>query len=134
MNKGIAFAAAAALAWTVPALAQSGPQSVVSIYHVAPGHHVAFLKWLDRQDKISAAAGIAPSQLYAHMDGDSWDYVVIGPMTTEAQDAAFEAAAKKMGVNPMRGGIEMRTHISSHTDTMAAGPMTAAQYLARVGE
>lgn len=134
MKATIFVAAAAALAFASPANAQAGPQSMVSIYHVAPGHHVAFLKWLARQDQINAAAGLPASQLYAHMDGDSWDYVVIAPSTNAQQDAAFDAAARKMGINPMRGGIEMRTHVNSHTDTMTAGPITAAQYLAQIGE
>ena len=72
--------------------------------------------------------------MYAHTDGDSWDYLVINPMTSEAQDAAVEAAGKKMGINMMRGGIELRKYITSHTDTYTRGPMSAADYLATLGE
>ncbi len=136
MGFKLAIAAAAALAFAVPgaALAQSPGKAIVSIYHVAPGHQVAFLKWLDQQNRISAAAGLPGGQLYAHTDGDSWDYVVIAPVTTEAQDAAFDAAGKKMGINTIRGGMELRKHLTSHTDTFVRGPMTAAEYLASVGE
>lgn len=136
MGFKFAVAAAAALAFAVPgaALAQTPGKAIVSIYHVAPGHQVAFLKWLDQQNRVSAAAGVPGGQLYAHTDGDSWDYVVIAPVTTEAQDAAFDAAAKKMGINTMRGGIELRAHITSHTDTFTNGPMTPAEYLAMIGE
>ncbi len=129
-----AAAAALACAFTTPALAQTSGKAIVSIYHVAPGQQVGFLKWLDQQDRISAAAGIAKGQLYAHTDGDSWDYVVVNPVTTDAQDAAFDAAGKKMGINTLRGGMELRKYLNSHTDTFVRGPMTAAEYLASVGE
>ena len=55
-------------------------------------------------------------------------------MTTAEQDAAFDAAGKKMGINTMRGGIELRKHLTSHTDTIVNGLMTPVEYLAMVGE
>lgn len=114
---------------------QQGSRSVVSIYHAVPGHQVELLKWLARQGQISAAAGNPRSQLYVHTDGDSWDYVLIAPVTTEAQDAAFDAAAKRMGVaTGPAAGIEFRKHIMSHTDTMTNGPTSAAEVLAAIGE
>ncbi|WP_205481346.1 hypothetical protein [Sphingomonas arenae] len=138
MRHHIFGAAALALTCTLstPVSAQqSGSRSVVSIYHAVPGHQAELLKWLARQDQISAAAGNPRSQLYVHMDGDSWDYVLIAPATTEAQDAAFDAAAKRMGVpTGPAAGIEFRKHIMSHTDTMTAGPTTAAEVLAALGE
>lgn len=136
MKLGLAVAAAAAVVCALPSSVSAQPagQGIIAIYHVAPGHHVDFLKWLDQQDRIAAAAGVARGQLYAHMDGDSWDYLVINPQTTPAQDAAIEAAGKKMGINVMRGGIELRKHITSHTDTFVRGPMSAADYLALLGE
>lgn len=135
MKYGMILAAAAACAFATPAVGQEAPSHLVSLYRVAPGHHVAFLKWLAGQDRISAAAGVAPGQVYAHMSGDSWDYLVIFPVTTPAQDDAIDAAAKQMGMayGP-RAGIELRQHISSHTDTTTRGPMTAAQALAALGE
>jgi membrane-bound lytic murein transglycosylase B len=136
MKFRFALAAAAAIACTfaAPATGQVPGRAIVQIYHVAPGQHVAFLKWLDQQDRVAAAAGIPRGQFYAHTDGDSWDYLVISPATTEAQDAAMDAAGKKMGVNMMRGGIELRKYISSHTDTYVRGPMSAADYLGTLGE
>ena len=129
-----AAAAAIAFAFTASASAQTAGRSLVSIYHVAPGQQIGFLKWLDHQDQMSAAAGIAKGQLYAHTDGDSWDYVVVYPVNTEAQDAAVDAVATKMGMNPARGGLELRKYISSHTDTFARGPMTAGDHLKSMGE
>ena len=129
-----ATATAVALAFATPVSAQPTDKGIVSIYHCAPGQQAGFLKWLDQQDRISAAAGIAKGQLYAHTDGDSWDYVVVYPMNTPAQDDAFDAAGKKMGIDTKRGGLELRKYLASHTDTLVRGPMTAAEYLAFVGE
>ena len=134
MNLRLAIAAAAASIVSTPLAAQNAPQAIVGIYHVAPGHQLEFLKWMDQQDRVAAASGVPRGQLYAHVDGDSWDYLIISPMTTAAQDAAVEAAGKRMGVNMMRGGLELRKHITSHTDTFVRGPMSVAQYLAMLGE
>ena len=58
MKLKLALAAAAAIActFTTPAAAQQAGRAIVQIYHVAPGQHVAFLKWLDQQDRVAAAA------------------------------------------------------------------------------
>lgn len=127
-------AAAFALALPSAAVAQAAPKSVVSIYRIANGQQVNFLKWLAHQDEMAATAGVARGQLYVHTDGDSWDYVVVSPQTTAAQDDAVDAVARKMGMNPRRGGLDLRKYIASHTDTMALGPMSASDYLAWVGE
>ena len=110
------------------------PRAIVSVYHAVPGHQEALLNWLAQQDRVAAAAGVAPMQLYAHTDGDSWDYMGIGPVTTEAQDDAMDAAARRMGLQTgPRAGLELRKHIQSHTDTFTVGPMTATQLLQRLG-
>ncbi|MCF2515070.1 hypothetical protein LVY65_08350 [Sphingomonas sp. G124] len=135
MKIGIIFAAAAACAIASPAIAQDAPQHIVSLYRAAPGQQVALLKWMAQQDRAAAAAGVAASQIYVHTSGDSWDYLVINPVTTKAQDDAVDAAAKKMGIaSGPRASIQFRTMIASHTDTTSNGPMTAAQILATLGE
>ncbi|MEO6225741.1 MAG: hypothetical protein ABIO80_07830, partial [Sphingomicrobium sp.] len=79
-----------------------------------------------QQDRIAAAAGVGRMQLYVHTDGDSWDYMGISPVTTDAQDQAMDAAAKKMGIaSGPRVPLELRKYISSHTDTYTIGPLTA---------
>jgi len=109
------------------------PRAIVSLYHAAPGHQAELLKWFAQQDRIAQAAGLPAMQLYVHTDGDSWDYMGINPVTTDAQDQAFEAAAKKLGLPGGPGvGLELRKHISSHTDTYTIGPITAADALARL--
>ena len=89
-----------------------------------------------RQNRAAQAAGVPVGQLYAHTDGDSWDYLAIDPVTTPAQDAAVDAAAKKMGhAGRRRQHRSSSANISSmHTDTFAIGPVTPAQYLALAGQ
>jgi hypothetical protein len=110
------------------ALASPAPTTVVvAIYHVAPGKHAEFLKWMAARDAIAKQAGIADTQWYAHLDGDSWDYLSIGPKTTDAQDDKTDEIAKSKGMTSgFAAGVEFRTMISSHTDTYARGPTTSA--------
>jgi hypothetical protein len=132
--------AAAAVATSIlaawPALAQppAGGRAIVSIYHAAPGQQEALMRWLADQDRAAAAAGVAKAQVYVHTDGDSWDFITINPLTTDAQDKAIDEAAKKLGLTTgPRVGLELRKHIARHTDTFVNGPMTAEQYLASLG-
>lgn len=135
MKLKLIVAAAAACIFAMPAIGQEAPEHIVSLYRAAPGQQVALLKWMAQQDRASAAAGVAPSQIYVHTSGDSWDYLVINPVTTKAQDDAVEAAAKNLGITSgPRASIEFRTMIASHTDTTTRGPQTAAQILAALGE
>jgi hypothetical protein len=138
MKQYLKLAAAAALgaiASGTIVYAQAGspepPRARIALYRAAPGQQVALLKWLSQQDKVAQSVGLAPSKLYAHTDGDSWDYLAIDPVTTPAQDAQLDAAAKKMGLpGGAAASIEFRKYISVHTDTFAIGPVTADQYLA----
>ena len=93
-----AAAAAITCALVTPAAAQQPARAIVSIYHAAPGHQIELLKWLANQDRAATAAGVGRAQLYVHTDGDSWDYLMIAPVTTPEQDAAIEAAGKKLGI------------------------------------
>jgi len=133
------LAAAAAISIGIlaasPALAQPAPgRAIVSLYRAAPGQQEALMRWLADQDRVAAAAGVAPSQVYVHTDGASWDFMTINPVTTEAQDKAIDDAAKKLGVaSGPRASLEFRKHIASHTDTFVQGPMSAAAYLSSLG-
>ena len=111
------------------------PKARVALYRAAPGQQVALLKWLASQDAAAQAAGVPTGKLYAHTDGDSWDYLAIDPVTTPAQDKALDAEAKKLGmpIGPA-SSLEFRKYVSVHTDTFVIGPVTAAQYLALAGQ
>ena len=129
-----ALALASAFAFANPASAQEPARTaIVAIYHVAPGKHLDFLKWMAAREAIDREAGVPATQWYAHMDGDSWDYVAIQPDMDDATSDKVDEMARKRGlkVGP-QGGLELRHMIASHTDTFAAGPLTAAQLVERV--
>ena len=137
LMKLAAAAAAGAIASGTIVYAQGAaepPHARVALYRAAPGQQVALLKWLSNQNRAAQAAGVPAGQLYAHTDGDSWDYLAIDPVTTKAQDDAIDAAAKKLGLpSGPAASIEFRKYIAVHTDTFAIGPVTPDQYLALVG-
>ena len=135
MKLKLILAAAAACAFSMPAIGQEAPEHIVSLYRAAPGQQVALLKWMAQHSRAAQAAGVPTAQIYVHTSGDSWDFMVINPQTTAAQDEATDAAARKMGiVSGPKASIEFRTMIGSHTDTYANGPMSAEQLLADLGE
>ncbi|HEY0660929.1 MAG TPA: hypothetical protein VGD21_06395 [Lysobacter sp.] len=131
---GLVLAAAIILASTASAQ-EPVPTSMVSIYHVAPGKQLDFLKWVAEREAIDREAGVPATQWYAHMDGDSWDYLSIGPDIDDAMSDKVDDLSRKRGlkVGP-QAGLELRSMINSHTDTFAAGPLTAAQLLDRVSK
>lgn len=99
--------------------------SMVSLYHVAPGKHVDFLKWMQAQEAVSREAGVPASKWYAHMDGDNWDYMAVTAITTDAQDKKIEEMMKKKGMaTGMKASLQFRTMIMDHTDTYSMGPMS----------
>lgn len=111
------------------------PKARIALYRAAPGQQVALLRWLAGQNRAAAAAGVPTGKIYAHTDGDSWDPLAIDPVTTPAQDAAVDAAARKMGMPAgPAASLEFRKYISMHTDTFAIGPVTPEQYLAMAGQ
>jgi hypothetical protein len=140
MKIGMILAAAAAVSIAMPAsvLAQAPAEpggAIVTLYRAAPGHQVMLLQWLAQQERAAATAKVPASQLYVHQNGDSWDYLLIAPELTDAQDDAVEAAAKQLGIATGPGvGIELRKHITTHTDTLVMGPMSVADYLKRIGQ
>ena len=109
--------------------------AVVTIYRCAPGKQADFLKWLAQRDAIEKEAGLAGEQLYVHVDGDSWDFVTVGPLRAEAERKKIDEVAKKKKVKT--GGaaaLEFRQFIASHTDTTAIGPTSAADVLKMVAK
>lgn len=103
-------------------------QVIVSLYRVAPGKHIAFLKWEADRDALHKQLGFPQGQWYAHKEGDSWDYMSVEPALTDAQQKKVDEAARAKGMTAgPAGSIEFRTMIASHTDTLADGPMTASE-------
>jgi hypothetical protein len=124
----VGLASAALLSTSLYTLAQDqAGTAIVSIYRVAPGKHRAFLKWMADREAAAAEAGAPATKWYRHLDGDSWDYIAIAPDHNEAIDSKADAIAKQRGLAVgMRSGLELRELMASHTDTIVAGPMTAA--------
>jgi hypothetical protein len=80
---------------------------------------------------MAKAAGVPPTQLYAHLDGDRWDYLVIWPLTTLEQDRKMDEWASGRGFKTgFPAALEFRELLSSHTDTYVSGPTTAAALVA----
>ncbi|WP_242162879.1 hypothetical protein [Lysobacter sp. M15] len=118
----------AAFATTLPTAAQEAPNSIVSLYRVAPGKHLEFLKWMAARDAVDREIGVAATQWYAHLSGDSWDYIAIAPDLDEATSERSDAEAKKRGLTTgARASLEFRQVMAYHTDTLVSGPYTAEQ-------
>ncbi len=106
----------------------------ISLYRVAPGKHLDFLKWLAETDAMAREAGLPASQVYAHTDGDAWDYLGIAPeLTPEQQKKADEVAKKHGRKTGFASGLEFRALIAWHTDTSVIGPTSAAELVAAAG-
>jgi hypothetical protein len=107
-------------------------RALVALYHVAPGKHLDFLKWMAAQEEAAKEAGVAATQWYAHTDGDSWDYMAIGPVPTPDQEKKVDEAAKKKGLTiGFAASLEFRQFVTSHTDTLVLGPTSAADLVSR---
>jgi hypothetical protein len=125
----------ATLAATPPAAAQEAPTSIVSIYRLAPGKHLDFLKWMAAREAADREIGIPATQWYAHRTGDSWDYIAIAPDLDKAMSERSDAEAKKRGLTTgARASLEIRQLMAYHTDTIAAGPYTAEQLVQQAGK
>ena len=112
-----------------------GHQAIVSIYRIAPGKQLDFLKWMAAREAIDHDAGVQPTQWYAHMDGDSWYYVGISPNTDQATSDKVDALSRKHGLKVgMASGLELRTLMASHTDTISAGPYSASELVTRLSQ
>ena len=86
-----AAAAAIALSFARPfALAQTSGAGDGLDLPRRPGKHVAFLKWLDHQDRMSSAAGIARDSFMPIPMATAGTDVVVYPVTTEVQDALVD--------------------------------------------
>jgi hypothetical protein len=126
-----------ALAWAVPPrwtrenTAQEPGRVRISIYRMAPGKQLEYLRWQAAQDEIAKAAGVAAPQVYTHVEGADWDYIVVFPLTTPEQDTKMDEISRSKGLKVgFPASLEFRQLLASHSDTLAAGPATAAQLVA----
>jgi len=123
----ITFAASLAIAQDA-APERDSPRALISIYRVAAGKQADFLKWQATRDSIDKEAGVPQAQWYAHVDGDSWDYVSVGPDLTPEQSKKVVVTLKKHGLSTgLKASLEFRQFIGSHTDTLSIGPVTVSE-------
>lgn len=113
------------------------PEATFEIYRLAPGQHEAFVRRVALADEMRAAAGLPPLRLYFHQSGDSWDVLALKVASEEhmtpEQEAAMDARGRELGVPTGPAYFaDLRTTVASHTDTQAVGPISAAQWLARL--
>ena len=146
----ISFSALVALAWTAgPAVAQQSqapapaaadapwPEAWFEVFKLAPGKQEEFVRRIAKADEVSRAGGQPPIQLYFHENGADWDVILYKPVTgvkpTAAQQAAMDAKSKELR---MESGpayfVGIRELIASHEDSKAYGPISAAQWIARL--
>ena len=92
-------------------------------------------KWMAAREEVARAAGVPATQLYAHLDGDRWDYLVIWPITTAEQDRKMDEQAAAKGLKTgFPAALEFRELLASHTDTYVAGPDDGGRAGGRGGE
>lgn len=117
------------------ATAKEPPHVIVSLYRVAPGKQLDFLKWMASNEAIDKEAGVPSGQVYVHTNGDAWDYMVIGTDLSDEQQAKVDQVAKRHGRKTGFGAsLEFRTYMAWHTDTFANGPVTASELVASANE
>jgi hypothetical protein len=108
---------------------------IVSLYRVAPGKHLDFLKWMAANEAVDKEAGVPSPQIFVHTNGDAWDYMVIAPELSDEQQAKQDQVAKSRGRKTGFGGsLEFRSYMAWHTDTFADGPTSAAELVASANE
>jgi hypothetical protein len=131
---------APAVAQVPPAAKDDGkpwPEAQFEVFKMAPGKQEAFIRKLAQWDLVSAAGGQPPAQMYIHQDGEEWDVLLLKPFSktpiTAAQQAAMDAKAEELHLKTgVAFWLEIRENMASHTETKAQGPLSAAQWLARL--
>ncbi len=131
----VLFAALVSCLLTLPGMASAQDathRALISIYHAAPGKQLDLLKWFAAREAADREAGVGPTQVYAHVDGDSWDYLAISPDIDQATSSRVDALVRKHGMTAgPKASLEFRTMILSHTDTYVVGPYTASELVDR---
>ena len=129
------LAAPVARAQTAKPEVKQPPHARVALYRIAPGKHLEFLKWMAETEAINKEAGVPAAQIYAHTDGDSWDYLGVSPDLSKEQQAKVDEVARKHGRKTgFPASLEFRTFAAWHTDTFVIGPVSAADLVAAAGK
>lgn len=130
----------AANAVAAPATNDDGkawPEAQFEVFRMAPGKQEAFIRKLALWDLVSQAGGQPATQMFIHEDGEGWDVLLFKPFPktpiSPAQQATMDAKAEELHLKTgVAFWLEMRQNVADHTETKALGPLTAAQWLARL--
>jgi len=111
-------------------------EKMIEIYHIAPGKQVEFLKLIALYDQANVQAGLPARELYVHADGAAWDFLLIQDEDVAPEKAKLRnEALKKLGApTGAKFWVAIRQTIAEHTDTVATGPTTAADWLKKLGD
>lgn len=111
-------------------------QPVFEMFRLAPGKTEAFIRSMAEWDKVSAAGGQPPTQLFLHAGGEGWDvllYKPARPKPTPAQEAAMAAKIAELGLpTGALYFVSVREKMADHVHFEASGPTTAAQWVAEL--
>lgn len=131
--------AAAQQSAPVPAVEADAPwpETWFEIFKLAPGKQEAFIRFIGQGDDVLAAGGQPPIQLFFHENGAEFDVILFKPVPvitpTSEQEAAMARRSKELGLPTGPAYfIHIRELIASHSDTRTVGPVSAAQWLARL--
>lgn len=133
----VTLAPASASAQSAPTETKAWPEAQFEVFRMAPGRQEAFIRKLAEWDQVSAAGGQPATQMFVHEDGEDWDVLLFKPFPktpiTAAQQAAMDKKADELHLKTGQAFfLEMRENVATHTETRATGPVTAAEWLARL--
>ena len=143
MSKSFTAAVAAALLMMIgsgtptSAMADDEPTTWFEIFKLAPGKQEPFIRMIALEDEVLKAGGQPPIKLFIHSNGADWDVLLMKPSSdydaTPEQEAAMAARRKALGL-PSGSAyfIAIREMIAAHTDTKTIGPVSAADWLAKL--
>lgn len=137
-TSALALSAACLLVTAAPRWSQEkkdASRARVSVYTAVPGKQLALLKWLAAREEVAREAGVPAARVYAHLDGEGWDYLVLWPVTTPEQDRKMDEVAARKGLKTgFAASLEFRELLDRHSDTYVAGPTTAADLVKSASE
>jgi len=113
------------------------PEAVFEEFTIAPGRQEALLRKLAQWDIVSNAGGQPTTQLFVQEEGGYWDVLLYKPVpktpVTPEQQKTMDAKADAMHLKTGQAfWLEFRKNIATHRETRAAGPISAAQWVARL--
>lgn len=133
-----------ALSLTAPVAAKEVAESaaaqmttpVFEMFRLVPGKTEEFIRDMEKWDKVSAAGGQPPTQLFLHAGGEGWDvllYKPARPKPTPEQEAAMAVKAKEMGLpTGMLYFVDVREKMADHVHFEGTGPLTAETWVAQI--